>query len=127
MGSVTESDTPRRPSLWWVAAGLMAAVGLAWAAGAYGGRIAGTPTPTALLSDNTGFANIEPAGLGRILEAEAFWWAVGSGDLPAVLAALDEEIGTSLTHYAAFATEFKAGFEPENCRSVASNAVRCTL
>jgi len=121
------ASTLRRPSLWWIGTALIAVVGLAWAAGAYGGRVTTAPLPTTQFAGETGFSPSDLPGADRIEEAEVFWRAVGTGDLPAVLTALDGEIGTTLTHYAGFAATFEAGFEPEDCQLVAANAVRCTL
>jgi len=123
---MADSGTPLRSSRWWVAGGLIAAIGIAWAVGAYGSRATDTLDPSSFLVE-VGTADFDLPEPERISQVEWFWRALGSGDSAAVAAALDPEAGTPLGHYAGFATEFEAGFEPENCRAVATDAIRCTL
>jgi hypothetical protein len=107
----------RRPSPWWLTVAVVIAGITAWAAGAYGTEATSPPTVAA------------PAGPApaRVAEVAGFWEAVGSGDVATVLDAVDDAGGVALRHYAAFAAEFEAGFEPQGCRAIGPDTVRCTL
>ena len=106
-----------RPSAWWATVVVLAAGSIAWAAGVY--TTAGT-TPAEAPAR---LAPISP----RAAEVAGFWEAVGAGDVETALAAVDRDAGDPVRHYAAFAAGFEAGFEPEECRSVDPDRVRCLL
>jgi len=127
--SVTEPSRSQRLRPLWVIAGLAALVGIAtFVLGTYGDRTSNPPAPAAVMPDPAdGFSTSELPGPEHLAAAGAFWIAVGAGDLTAVLAMIDPTIGTSLSHYAGFATAFRAGFDAEGCRPVSPGAVRCTL
>ncbi|MCB2223116.1 MAG: hypothetical protein KQH83_02985 [Actinobacteria bacterium] len=115
------APAPPRRSPWWLAAAVVVVIGAAaWAAGASGSGTS-DPVPT------TGPAATDPSGLERVVQAEAFWWALGDGDLATVMGFFSPGTGSPLTHYAGYTAAFEAGYEPQGCRVVAADSVRCTL
>jgi len=127
--SVTDPPPSKRPGPLWAIAALAALVAVAaFVLGTYGDRTSKPRAPATVMSDPAAdFPISDLPGPDQVMAAGAFWMAIGAGDLTAVMEALDPAIGTSLSHYAGFATAFRSGLEAEGCRPVSPGAVRCTL
>jgi hypothetical protein len=108
--------------------GVIVLLGMAaWALGGAGGSTDEPEIPATLPSSGTDETVPDLPSLERLLTTEAFWAAVGTGDIDEAAELLDPDGGAALANYISFIAAFEAGFEAGDCTPIAANAVRCTL